>query len=170
MLRVPTVAEQLRQAREAMQLDIQQVVDATKLKADQVLALEAGDFDAFTAPIYLRGSLRTYARLLKLDGQQLVQQLDLELGAAGRGEEPSLMPIRRKSGVDSVMLLVSRVNWGIAAVLIALALVAFGGNAAFRAWRNHKTSDPLKKLSPGLYQPPMESAETLPLPTNAVRR
>lgn len=153
-----------------MQLDIQQVVDATKLKADQVLALESGDFDAFTAPIYLRGSLRTYARLLKLDGQQLVQQLDGELGAAGRGEEPSLMPLRRKSGVDSLMLLVSKVNWGIAAILIVLALVVFGGNAAIRAWRTHKTSDPLKKLSSGLYEPSLESAETLPLPTNTMRR
>jgi cytoskeleton protein RodZ len=166
LLQVPTVAEQLREARQSMKLDIQQVADATKLKTDHVRALEEGDFEAFTAPIYLRGSLRTYARLLKLDSQKLLAELDNELGATGRGEEPSLTPSKRKSGLDSMMLVMSRVNWAIVAILIVLGLVGLGVTAGFRAWRAQRTSDPYKKLGAGIYQPPPDSGETLPIPTN----
>jgi cytoskeleton protein RodZ len=73
---MPTVAEQLRLGREAMKMEVQQVAEATKLKSDQIRALEEGNYDYFTAPVYLRGSVRTYARLLKLDGPKLVAELD----------------------------------------------------------------------------------------------
>src|SRR5204863_2151029 len=63
---MPTVAEQLRQGREAMKLDVHQVAESTKLKTDQIRALEQGNYDDFTACVYLRGSTRTYANLLKL--------------------------------------------------------------------------------------------------------
>jgi cytoskeletal protein RodZ len=153
-----------------MNLDIPQVAEATKLKSDHIRALEEGDFEAFTAPVYLRGSLRTYAKLLKLDPARLVEELDAEVGSSGRVEEPSLAEPRKKTGLDSFMLLLSRVNWLIAAALVLVVLLGFGLSSGYRAWRNHKTADPLKKLGPGMYQPPANSGETLPLPTNAVHR
>ena len=41
-----TVAEQLRTAREAKNLTVQQVADVTKIRTDHVRALEEGDFNA----------------------------------------------------------------------------------------------------------------------------
>ena len=43
-------------------------------------ALEAGDFDKFDAPIFVRGFIRSYCRILKLDTNALVVQLNQELG------------------------------------------------------------------------------------------
>ncbi len=166
---MPTVAEQLREARESLQLDIQQVAEATKLKSDHVRALEAGDYSVFTAPVYLRGSLRTYARLLKLDSAQLVEQLDAELSGSGQGSEPVFAPPKSKGSVDSVMLLLSQVNWVVTGGTLVVILAAGLAYTSYRAWQKHRTADPLRRLGPGLYQPPA-GGETLPLPTNTGRR
>src|ERR1041384_7272866 len=147
---MPTVAEQLRDRREAMKLDVQQVADATKLKTDQVRALEEGNYDYFTAAIYLRGSIRTYANLLKLDAAQLIAQLDAELDGTSKFADGTPGPERKRSGVDSLMLLLSRLNWGIAGAVIAIAVIALIANASCRAWKNHKPRDPLKKLGAGM--------------------
>lgn len=167
---MPTVAEQLRHGREALKLDVQQVAEATKLKTDQIRALEAGDYGHFSAPIYLRGSVRTYANLLKLDARKLISELDAELGDEPRFAEDLPAPARKKSGMDSATLLLSRLNWIWAGIIILLLAIALGGNAVYRAWKNRKPSDPLKNLGPGIYQPTEPSGDTLPLPTNAPRR
>lgn len=153
-----------------MKLDVRQVAETTKLKTDQIRALEDGDYDSFTAPVYLRGSLRTYAHLLKLDSARLITQLDAELSSAKQFGADGPPPERRKSGLDSIMLLLSRLNWGVASVLIVLALLVIGANASYRAWKNRKPSDALQGLGAGQYQPPESAGEILPLPTNTLRR
>jgi cytoskeleton protein RodZ len=163
---MPTVAEQLRLGREAMKLDIAQVVEATKLKADQVRALEEGDYDSFSAGVYLRGSVRTYANLLKLDTPKLIAQLETELGSSTKFADELPAPARKKSGVDSLMLLLSRLNWTVAAAVIVLLALVLGANASWRAWKNRTAADPLKKLGAGMYQPAEPAGEILPLPTN----
>ncbi len=163
---MPTVPEQLRHGREALKLDVHQVAEATKLKTDQVRALEQGNYDYFSAPVYVRGSLRTYARLLKLDPVKLVEQLDEELASSEKFAADPLAPTRPRGGVDQLMLFLSRVNWSIAAVVIALALIALLVATSYRAWKNHQSDDPLKKLGPGMYQPAVQGGETLPFPAN----
>jgi cytoskeletal protein RodZ len=165
-----TVAEQLRQGREAMKLDITQVAEATKLKTDQIRALENGHYESFTAAVYLRGSIRTYARLLKLDPVKLIAQLDTELSGTGKFADEGPAPPRRKSGVDSLMLQLSRLNWGFAALLVVLALLLLAANVSYQVWKSRKSSDPLRKLSSGMYQPAEPAGETLALPTNILRR
>ena len=165
-----TVAEQLRLGREAVKLEVHQVAEATKLKTDQIRALEQGNYDYFTAAIYLRGSVRTYAKLLKLDTVKLMAQLDTELGDSKKFSEDMPGPARKMSGVDSIMLLLTRMNWGVIAVIIVLALLALAGSAGYRAWKNHQTADPLRKLGAGVYQPAEPGGEILPLPTNGLRR
>ena len=59
-----TVAEQLRVAREAQKLTVQQVADATKIRADHIGALEQGNFGVFSAPA-TRNATR---RLLSIAG------------------------------------------------------------------------------------------------------
>ena len=75
-----TVSEQLRQAREAKHLSIAQVAEITKLRTDHVRALEEGKYEVFSAPVYVRGFVRTYSNLLKLDVPQVMAALDGELG------------------------------------------------------------------------------------------
>src|SRR5512140_1778254 len=88
MLDMPSVAEQLRQAREAQNLSVQQVVQITKIRTDHLAALEEGNYSVFSAPVYIRGFVRTYSALLKLDVPQVMATLNTELGATQKFAEP----------------------------------------------------------------------------------
>ena len=77
---MPTVAELLRQAREEQKLNIYQVAEITKIKTDHIRALEAGQYDAFSAPVYIRGFVRTYAKALRLEkARELVEDTFLRI-------------------------------------------------------------------------------------------
>ena len=54
-----TVAEQLREAREAQNLTVYQVAEITKIRTDHIRALDEGNYDVFSAPVYIRGSVRS---------------------------------------------------------------------------------------------------------------
>src|SRR6516165_4032561 len=75
------VAEQLRHGREAQNLTVQQVAEITKMRTDHLRALEEGNFNVFSAPVYIRGFVRTYSTLLKLDVPKVMRDLEAELGA-----------------------------------------------------------------------------------------
>ncbi|MFQ3671133.1 MAG: helix-turn-helix domain-containing protein [Verrucomicrobiia bacterium] len=66
----------LRQAREAKGLSLAEMANATKLRAESILALENEAFDDLPSLAYVRGFLKIYARELGLDGKQLLRQLD----------------------------------------------------------------------------------------------
>ena len=74
-----TVSEQLREAREKLSLSINDVADATKIRTDHIRALEEGNYKAFAAPVYIRGFVRAYGAMLKLEATQLMADLDAEL-------------------------------------------------------------------------------------------
>src|SRR6266404_236159 len=99
-----TVAEQLRRAREAQKLNIYQVAEITKIKTDHIRALEAGTYDSFSAPVYIRGFVRTYAKVLKLDETQVVSDLEAELGQTEKFREPPPLVEKTRSPLDFFML------------------------------------------------------------------
>ena len=70
----------MKSAREAQGKSLDDIGSELKIRADHVAALEAGDFDKFDAPIFVRGFIRSYCRILKLDTNALVVQLNQELG------------------------------------------------------------------------------------------
>jgi hypothetical protein len=64
------------------------------------------------------------------------------------------------------MLQLSRIDWQRGAIVLGAAVVLVSLILAVSTWRRSRTSDPLKGLQPGLYQPTQHhSGETLPLPT-----
>ena len=83
-----TVSAQLRSAREARSLTVEQVAELTKVRTDHIRALEEGRFNVFSATIYIRGSIKAYAKLLKLDDVQLLSQLEAELKSTQKFSEP----------------------------------------------------------------------------------
>ncbi|MBN2506483.1 MAG: helix-turn-helix domain-containing protein [Verrucomicrobia bacterium] len=164
---MPTVAEQLRHAREAQHLDVYQVAEVTKIKTDHIRALESGDFNAFTAPVYIRGFVRTYARCLKLDEAQIMAHLDAELAQTDKFSEPPPLTGPHGGVLDWLMLQLSRVTWQTVVLIVACLLVSVLVFAWSRS-RRGPPPDPLKNLGPGLYQPAAKPAgEILPLHTNA---
>ncbi|MGD0251242.1 MAG: helix-turn-helix domain-containing protein [Verrucomicrobiota bacterium] len=162
---MPTVAEQLRAGREARQLTIPQVAEATKIRTDHIRALEEGNFNVFSAPVYIRGFVRNYATHLKLDVPQVMAALDAELGRTEKFKEPPPLVGESKTVLDHLMYWLARLNWrvgvvGIAAVGIVLIVLLAG-----LAWRHHGHSHSTVNLPPAVYQS-TNSGETLPLPSH----
>ncbi|MCW5875722.1 MAG: DUF4115 domain-containing protein [Anaerolineales bacterium] len=69
------VGQQLRQSREARGVDINEAARATRIRAQYLTALEAGDFSQLPSAAQVRGFLRAYAQYLELDAQALFAQL-----------------------------------------------------------------------------------------------
>lgn len=74
----------LQQSREAAGLSLQEVSRRTRMPVRVLAALESGDWSALGAPIFVRGQLRSYARLL---GESLPESLDAAL-------QPAVTPVK----------------------------------------------------------------------------
>ncbi len=123
-LAMSTVAQQLQQAREARHLTVQQVAEITKIRSDHLRALEEGNFDVFSAPVYIRGFVRTYSTLLKLDVPKVMADLDGELGQTSKFAEPPALSGPPRGILDFLMLQLSMIDWRKGAVALGLAVVA----------------------------------------------
>lgn len=82
--------------RETMAWTVDQVADQLKLAVRQVVALEAGDYAALPGPAVVRGFVRAYAKIVKLDPLPLVAMISLEnlgmgdaTGTVQRRERPA---------------------------------------------------------------------------------
>ena len=158
-----TVAEQLRSAREAKKLTVYQVAEVTKIRTDHIRALEEGNFNAFSAPVYIKGFVRTYATLLKLDTQQLLTALEEELGKTEKFCEPPALTEQTGGVLHFITLQLSKLNrrtarfiiGGASAVIVLILIVSLV--------RHHQSADPLANLGPGTFQSG-QSGETVPLP------
>jgi len=165
-----TVAEQLRAGREAMKLDIYQVAEITKIRTDHIRALEAGDYDPFVAPVYIRGFVRTYAGLLKLDQPRIMADLNAELARTEKFAEPPSLTNQPKGWVDLFMLYLSRVDWRIVVGVVVVAVLGLLAMGGYRFWYSHRHSDPLRKLGSPIFQSrSVSSNEFLPLPAPGSR-
>jgi cytoskeletal protein RodZ len=160
-----SVGQQLREAREARGLTIQQVAEATKARADHVRALEEGNYKVFSAPVYIRGFIRTYGALVKLNVPPLLAQLDQELGTT-MSQAPAL-PGGEPTFLDRVMYYLSKINWRIALPVLGTALLFWVIYTGYKAWKGHSRRDPLAGVKPALYQPAKTNLDEqlLPLPT-----
>jgi cytoskeletal protein RodZ len=159
---VATVGEQLKKAREAQKLGVHEIVDLTKIRGDHLRALEEGNYSVFSAPVYIRGFVRTYSTLLKLDTAQILEQLGRELADSGQ-VDPMLAP-KKRSILDAAMFQLSkfsrRMVWP-AVGTAAVVLIIVGGCLW---WTHYRNEDPTSGLGAGLYQVPANAGDTLPLP------
>ena len=163
-----TVGEQLRRAREASALSVKGVAEKTKMRADHVTALEEGNYGVFVAPVYIRGFVRTYGRLVKLDEATLLTALDEELSQTDKYKEHPSLTGEEPGALDHLMLVFARVKWRFVLPVIAVLLLALVLLVVDRAMRSRQADEPLSDIGPGLYEPNASSQEmTLPLPTNA---
>lgn len=166
-----TVAEQLHQAREARHLSVEQVAEITKIRTDHLRALEEGNFNVFSAPVYIRGFVRTYSTLLKLDVPQVMAALDGELGQTRKFAEPPPLSPRSRGVLDFLMLQFSKIDWRKGLLGLGLAVLLAGLALGCLALWQYRKSDPLKNLKPAVYQSSQRPAgETLPLPTRTPKR
>ena len=70
-----SVGSTLAAARMEKEWTVQQVADQLKLSTKQIVALEEDKFDDLPKLVIVRGFVRTYAKLLKIDADTLVALL-----------------------------------------------------------------------------------------------
>ena len=111
----------LQAARQARKLSVPQVADRLKLSSAVVTALEANDWERLPAPVFVRGYVRAYARLMGLPAEELLDDGRSATVAQAQGESSAIQaPEHPRS---SVWWAVSAIS-ALAAMLAALALLS----------------------------------------------
>jgi len=90
-----TIGQQLKQAREAKGLTIQNVVQATHIRSPHIEAFEADDFESLPSPVQARAFLRLYAEFLGLSLDEVISQQ-----RAGRTDLPPMIPVPAASPIE----------------------------------------------------------------------
>jgi len=166
-----TVAEQLRQAREAQGLTVYQVAEITKIRTDHIRALDTGDYDMFSAPVYIRGFVRTYATLLKLDVQKVLADLAVELSHSEKHHEPPPLTPPNRGVLDAIMFQLSKLNWRVVGPAIAIVMALLIAFFIYSAIHNRPAKKTVLTVPTAVYQPPKRTGgDTLPLPTQQPKR
>lgn len=125
----------LRAAREARGLSIAEVTHSIKFSARQIEAVECDDFDKLPGNTFLRGIIRSYAKLLRLDAEPLLAMLGEQLPPADSEvhapeDTGAKLPLtgERRSFVPLLALLLT-----LAAIVVALVSYFDWPNGAEKA-------------------------------------
>lgn len=153
----PTSAgAQLRTLREAAQLTVDDVAHQLKLARRQVIAIENDDFDALPGPTFVRGFIRNYARLLRVDADPLLH--------AGNLISPNTAPIQQiaptmgELPVDTG----SGPGWTRWVIPSALALVLIAGIAYYELTVAPGSGKKARKEAPeAVVAPPTTASEPI---------
>lgn len=110
----------LSQARETIGLSVDDVASVLHISTAYVHALEHDQYDLLPAPIYVKGYIRNYAKLVQVDGDELILAYEQQSKALGTEKQKSeelvsLTPELSKS-VDPQWL-------GFAALILVLFVV-----------------------------------------------
>lgn len=103
-----TVGGLLASARTERGWSIQQVSDQLKLSQSQILALESNQFQSLPTLVIVRGFVRAYAKLLKIDPSPLMALLPIENQQAQIEESLKMKPALSTPFVESKMNLLGR--------------------------------------------------------------
>ena len=117
------VGEELRDARLSLGISVEQMADHLRINRRYLVALEEGRGRDLPGPAYALGFVRSYARALGLDADELTRRFRDGAGPAGRGRTdlvfPEPVPMR---GVPA------------GAVILVGAILAVGSYAAWWKW------------------------------------
>lgn len=116
-----SLGRMLREARERLGLSVADVVDQIKFAPRQIEALEADNYGSLPEPAFLRGFVRSYAKILHLDTQTLLAALPQTTSVAAELIPPSVgvpFPVVNSSQKKNLILLG-------AALLLAVMVVGF---------------------------------------------
>lgn len=149
-----SIGEQLRQAREARGISIQEVEQATRIRRVFLQALEDNRPQDLPDPTYVRGFVRNYARFVGLDPEPLIKAYAEQSGAQELVvptvlDEPLF--VRAGRGLKGALL-----------VLLAALLVAAAAWGAYSYLYLHQTPWPLNQFDLTTLRPAAPTATVAP--------
>ncbi len=146
--------ELLSRKREALGMSVQDVADELHITMHYVRSLEENAFDKLPGDVFVRGYIRAYASLLKLDPQVLVNVFNAYSHKQGVEHEICVTQARRRRDRNLPWIIVS----GVAFVAIAVGL-----------WYFNSSSTPAPTPTPGSAagQTSRSSTGTTPVIQNA---
>ena len=123
------IGTQLREAREARGLSLEQLAAETRIPQRHLQTIEAGEFSALPARTYAIGFSRTYARAVGLDDADVAERVRAELDAQ------DLEPRNRVAGFepgDPARVPSRALGWlSVVAVVLVLAGLFFAARSFF---------------------------------------
>ena len=128
---VLNVGAELQRAREARGLALSEVAQQLKFAPRQLEALEQERFDQLPGGTFARGMVRSYARLLKIDPEPLVQQIAARFNApdantlAARYSQP--VPFSDSARRSTFVYLG-----------LSLGVLAVGGGVGYQWYQEHR--------------------------------
>jgi transcriptional regulator with XRE-family HTH domain len=158
------IGSSLREARRRRNVDLADVEKATRIRVQQLEALEQERFELLPPDPYRRSFLREYADFLGLDADLYTSEYDLRFHTP----EPRLPspPPRRRGGVDRRLL----VALGVIALAVLIGLAAWrlgtsGGNGTVAPTLPTTTAQPPASTKPrtGVGAPAPKTPRTLML-------
>jgi hypothetical protein len=69
-----TLGQYLREAREALGMDVREAAQMTRINIAYLKALEADDFKKLPGEVFVKGFLKSYAKFLRLDEAEVVKR------------------------------------------------------------------------------------------------
>ena len=158
------VGEELASARAALGLSIADIAQQLKFAARQIEAMEQGRFEDLPSGTFARGMVRSYARLLKLDAEQLVGRMAARVAVPDNAE--AVASIRRPIPITDNS---RRVNLIYAALSLAILVVSA---AVLIEWQRERSDAARLTFVPAARMPqtpaePQRLAAAVPVELNA---
>ncbi len=126
----------LRRAREKRQLSLREVAGATKIPRATLEQIDAGNLDALPAEVFVRGFIRSYARMVGADESESLHGFERALNARRDAERarsgappavaavPAAAPSVGSGAIDDEAAMPRRGGLGLAVFVIILLLIA----------------------------------------------
>lgn len=132
-MKIQTVGNILKERRESRNLSLDLLAERTMIRKDYLQYLEKDQFDKLPAASFVKGFIKSYARVLGFDHQPLLALLRRDYKESARGQlvaREFLQPIVKRRG------------WSIAGFLITLVAVSFLMVFAYVLWQWYQYNQP----------------------------
>lgn len=159
------VGESLARAREQRGLSVEDVSEATRIRATLVRAIEADDYRLCGGTVYARGHIRSIGHVVGIDPEPLIEEFDRDHG--GSPAAAVLAPAFDPEVAESTAT--RRPNWSaamLAALLVVIVLAAvplLTGSNGHGSRPTAQRNDTHPTASAGQTTPPATATSSPPL-------
>ncbi|WKB70023.1 helix-turn-helix domain-containing protein [Ligilactobacillus ruminis] len=134
------IGQTLKEAREKKGLTLDDLQQTTKIQKRYLIAIEAENFDALPGDFYVRAFIQQYAKVVDLDGDELLAQLEEKTGIKTETpvahETTTRTEAVRIEQAEKNDFLGKLMNY-LPTIIIVIVVVAILGTIYVVAWGNH---------------------------------